>query len=214
MSFRPEIKDDEFFYAIIDEIVAMRPKTLVEIGSANGLGSTQAFLEGMRRIDNGGQLFCFELDSERYRELVVNTGDNPYVSCLQASPLPDTMTGGEICAFLEAHPEMLVAKYGEDEVLGWKEHTDREMRRLPTNGLRMIDKLFERPCIALVDGSPFSGLQETRALANYGFDVIMLDDTSDIKCHDAYRFLAAHGYEVFKENPNLRNGYAIFRRKA
>ena len=77
MSFEPEIVGDEFYDKIVEHVVRIKPYIIVEIGSANGLGSTQAFIEGIRKagIENSCELLCVELLKDRFDELVENTKD-------------------------------------------------------------------------------------------------------------------------------------------
>lgn len=214
MSFQPEIKDDELFHAMVAQIERIKPRTAIEIGSANGLGSTQAFIQGIEKSGEPCELFCFELDTLRCADLATNVAGKSYVHVLNKSPLLEAMTHAEVLKFLGDHPDMNPAQYGAETVLSWLDAINRQMNFKPWDGLDSIADRIQAPCIALVDGSPFSGLQEAQWLAEHGVYLIILDDTEDIKCYDAYRFLQHAGYRAIAENPILRNGYAIFEKEA
>lgn len=213
MTFKPEIKNDAFYTDIVETTWRIRPGTIVEIGSANGLGSTQAFLEGMKGLTCS--MFCFEIDDERYAELVQNVAQYKNVLPIKRAPVARRMQELEIRDFLKEHENMNPAQYGIDTVLEWAREIDNKLTQplAASDGLSRIDTLIRHPAIALVDGSPFSGYFETVWLAEELFDVIMLDDVLDIKCWDAYQYLKDIGYTLIKENMKLRNGYAIFERK-
>ncbi len=64
----------------------------------------------------------------------------------------------------------------------------------------------------LIDGSEFTGNAELEEV--YGAEFILLDDTRTFKCHAAHRrLLHDPGYELISENPELRHGYSVFRRR-
>ena len=52
---KPEIYNDELFYKILELVQKYKPKTILEIGSAEGTGSTQALIKG---INHTCILFC------------------------------------------------------------------------------------------------------------------------------------------------------------
>ena len=211
MSFNPEIKDDELYFSIIDQVVKVRPVNIIEIGSANGLGSTQAFIEGRKRanIEEDCKIYCYEIDKERYGELCENLRLVDNVMCFNGSFTDERMADAEVVEFLTKHSGMNPSQYGVEAVMSWKYDIDKKMEE---NSETFVP-LLKHPTLALVDGSPFSGLQETKILAGRGTDVIILDDIVDIKNFDSFGYLKANGYELIGENTRLRNGYAIFRKR-
>ena len=47
-----------------------------------------------------------------------------------------------------------------------------------------------------------------------GAKIIALDDVNSFKCFSAYKILQSHfGYELVTQNLDLRNGYAVFKKK-
>ena len=65
----PEIKNDDF-YTIIQQLAKTEDiKTVLEIGSSSGGGSTEAFVTGMRENPNQPKLFCMEVSQARFTEL-------------------------------------------------------------------------------------------------------------------------------------------------
>ena len=62
----PEVKDDPFYRAILSLAQTQRLKTVLEIGSSSGEGSTEAFVLGLRKNPHQPTLFCMELSKPRY----------------------------------------------------------------------------------------------------------------------------------------------------
>jgi hypothetical protein len=212
MSFEPEIKNDELYYAIIECVVKYRPRIIVEIGSANGLGSTQAFVEGIKEIGQSDdvRMHCVEIDKERYAELIKNAGSlNPFVTCHcgTTGAASDYMPDETIRDMMRSDIPMIAKKFRPQEVLGWKRDElekvkDSTMVRLPINA-----------DMVLLDGSPFTGVADLRLFNKP--QIIILDDTIDLKNWDNYQSLLKNPeYELIKENKELRNGYAIFCRRS
>ena len=85
----PEIFMDEFYFAIKDCVKKYRPKTILEIGSWDGTGSTRAFVEGITEgvfegifgYDQVPKLYCLEAQKDRYDSLVKNMQGFPFVKC-------------------------------------------------------------------------------------------------------------------------------------
>ncbi|NEO03295.1 MAG: hypothetical protein F6K50_50690, partial [Moorea sp. SIO3I7] len=57
----PEIKDDDFYKAIQRIAQEEDIKTVLEIGSSSGAGSTEAFVKGLRENPSNPVLFCMEV---------------------------------------------------------------------------------------------------------------------------------------------------------
>ena len=220
MSFQPEIVDDELSQLIEDIVVRVKPEIIIEIGSADGRGSTQAFLRGRKRagLENKCAMYCLEMIPERHAELVKNAGGEPLVVCENVSSVDasDFMTEVEIEHFIKVHPELGIASIGAETVKGWLR---RDLIMLEHLGLEqdwllkfcLYGRLRAHKTIVLIDGSPFTVLAEYWMVRDA--DIIIMDDTMDIKCWDAYQDAKASGvYKMTAENKKLRNGYAVFER--
>ena len=65
----PEIKNDEFYVAIAKIAREGEIKTVLEIGSSSGEGSTEALVKGLLNNPNQPQLFCLEISKTRFEAL-------------------------------------------------------------------------------------------------------------------------------------------------
>lgn len=211
MTFTPEITNDAFAIKLTGLVTKYKPKTIIEIGSANGLGSTQALLRG---VDYPCAMYCYEVKKDRFTELVGNVKDKPFVQCRNKSFLPEDaiMSEWQVGDFLEKHPNMNPAQYGGPMVLGWLAECISDLREVGAQPLTSDE--IQRPAMALIDGSPFTGLAETLWCIENDIDIIALDDVVDIKCFDADELLKkSAGYIEVARDSKLRNGFAIYARK-
>jgi hypothetical protein len=213
---KPEIKNDEFYATIEQLSAAANIRTVLEIGSSSGAGSTEAFVKGLRRNPNHPTLFCLEISRVRFRELQRRYANAPFVKCYNMSsvPLDQFPTEAEVAAFYNAH---LPRRYALQRVLSWlrKDAAYLLSSGVPQDGLRRIKEengvdVFD---MVLIDGSEFTGRAELDEL--YGAAFTLLDDTTTFKNSFNYQRLRADSaYVLVKENQTLRNGYAVFQRRA
>lgn len=210
----PEITNDDFYRTIEQLSAAADIKTVVEIGSSSGLGSTEALVQGLQRNPRGPTLFCIEISRARYARLRARYAGQPLVKSYNVSSVP-------VEAFVS--PEEVTAAYARlpalrnqaslPEVLKWLEWNKGYLRRsgVRSDGIRFIRQQHDirRFGMVLIDGSEFTGRAELDE--TYGATFILLDDIRTLKNEFNYERLRADArYALVKENLALRNGYAVF----
>ncbi|MBD2668927.1 FkbM family methyltransferase [Arthrospira platensis FACHB-439] len=210
----PEIKNDEFYQAIQQIATEGDIKTVLEIGSSSGSGSTEAFVQGLVNNSNEPLLFCMEISKSRFDALRKRYEDYSFVHCYNVSsvPLESFPTENEIREFYQNNRTNLNV-YPIEQVLNWWNQDTEYLRTSGVNGggIELIKEennidIFD---VVLIDGSEFTGKAELKAI--YGAKFILLDDINTFKNYDNYNQLIADPkYVLIKENKNLRNGYAIF----
>ncbi|NEP54654.1 MAG: hypothetical protein F6K65_40025, partial [Moorea sp. SIO3C2] len=77
----PEIKDDDFYKAIQRIAREEDIKTVLEIGSSSGAGSTEAFVKGLRENPSNPALFCMEVSKPRFTALRERYQEDSFVKC-------------------------------------------------------------------------------------------------------------------------------------
>lgn len=219
---KPEINDEEFTHYIIKIIQILKPRHILEIGSSSGEGSTQSFITGTQQVNEGLKLYCLEASKERFEVLKKNTANYGNVKCynMNSVELKDAMEGMEVIRFYCNHKgimEFNVLKFDIDTVLGWLTEEKKYLseNNIPENGIKTIKKKNNIECfdMVLIDGSTFTGEAELELI--YGAKVILLDDVMGIKNYNNYMKLKKDDkYIFYRENLELRNGFAIFIRKA
>lgn len=213
----PEIIDDELYEVIRSLAAAADIRTVLEIGSSNGAGSTRAFVDGLHRNPKRPQLFCLEVSRPRFKELIERYADDPQVKCynLTSVQLSRFPTEAEVVSFYRARPSQL-NRVPLREVLRWLRQDLWYVGRLGAtqDGIEMIKKEngVEAFGMVLIDGSEFSGPAELDEV--YGADYILLDDIGTFKNLGNFeRLLADPAYRLRACNKELRNGYAVFERR-
>jgi glycosyltransferase involved in cell wall biosynthesis len=212
----PEIKDDEF-YEVIKNIAQQEDiKTVLEIGSSSGDGSTEAFVRGLQENPNHPTLFCIEVSQARFQSLQHRYADLPWVKCYNLSSVsiekfPNEV---EILNFYTTKQTYLNA-YPLEQVLDWLR---QDMQYLQNSGVSQggIQKIKAENNInffdvVLIDGSEFTGEAELEEV--YGAKLILLDDINTFKNHKNYhKLLNDPNYKILGQSFSIRHGYAIFRK--
>src|SRR5262249_26226366 len=81
----PEIKNDEF-HKLIKKLSASEPlRYVLEIGSAAGDGSTEAFVTGLSENPGAPTLFCVEISRTRFKALQDTYKHLNFVKCYNMS---------------------------------------------------------------------------------------------------------------------------------
>ena len=214
----PEILNDEFYEGLVN--IAQKPdvKSILEIGSSSGAGSTQALVEGIQSRSDAEhvRLYCMELSRERYIQLFSTYSTIDFLKAynLSSVSLSDFPSDAEVACFYNSTKTNL-NNYTLETVLGWL-HQDKKYIHdlgLDFNGIEFIKSAnqIEHFDFVLIDGSEFTGERELQYL--WGAKYIALDDVNAFKCFSAFVRLSQHyGYKLIRQNLALRNGYAVFAR--
>jgi len=212
----PEIKNDEFYFLIQKLAQQENIKTILEIGSSSGTGSTEAFVKGLHKNPNKPTLFCMEISAPRFAELQNRYAADPNVKCYNISsiPLDKFPTEQEVSSFYY-NIKTTLNNYPIERVLGWLRQDIEYMKSSGhcENGIQIIkdENNIKNFDMVLIDGSAFTGTAEFNEI--YGARLILLDDINSIKNYDNYkRLIKDPNYSLVAENRRLRNGYAAFKK--
>jgi glycosyltransferase involved in cell wall biosynthesis/predicted O-methyltransferase YrrM len=211
-----EIKNDEF-YDIIKRIASKENlKTVLEIGSSSGGGSTEAFVTGLRENPNQPKLFCMEISKSRFDELQKRYAFESFVKCYNTSSisLEKFPNSDEVRKFYNQTKTNLNS-YPLEQVIGWLNQDIEYLKNsgVTQNGIQKIkqENDINQFDIVLIDGSEFTGLAELEEV--YGARFILLDDINAFKNHKNHQqLLADPNSQLLEQNLNIRNGYSIFKR--
>jgi predicted O-methyltransferase YrrM len=221
MSFQSEIvSGDPLFTLIAKLVVEHKPKSILEIGSATGLGSTQAFIAGIMSagIDKKCKLYCLEANPERYAELVKNTAGLKFVKPINACSVPvdQMMSDEDIDAFMtKGYAHNITRFYSRETVKGWRAD---EIAMITSSGIQQNGIELARAKnkgsfdMVLIDGSAFTGAADFAGVSDSR--AIIMDDTMDIKCHGVVTDILYGGeFELIAEDREQRNGFEAFKRR-
>jgi hypothetical protein len=210
----PEILGDDFARQIAKIVERLEVKTLIEIGSSSGEGSTSAIIKGLK-AKREWKLHLLEVDPLRFESLRRKFHNAPGVfihrySSVSISKYP---TSEEVIRFYNSVPTNL-NRWPIETILGWLEQDKENLIKLNLAELDGIDRIkedfeIENFDFALIDGSEFTGFADLQSVL--GSTYILLDDVNAFKCNQAYKALLADPrYLLEYENWELRNGFAIF----
>jgi len=210
----PEIKRDRFYRAIQKLAREAEIKTVLEIGSSSGEGSTDAFVTGLQQNPHQPTLFCVEASKPRFQKLQQRYRDNPQVKCYNVSSiaLENFPHDRAVIDFYQTIDTDLNT-YPLDRVLGWL-HQDIQYvqeSQIRDRGIEIIkqENGIDSFDLVLIDGSEFTGEQELEEV--YGAKYILLDDINTFKNHNSHqRLLDDLNYRLVEQDRTLRNGYSIF----
>jgi len=211
-----EVKNDAFAEAIRRLAGTERIKTVLEIGSSSGGGSTEAFVAGLSENPNNPTLFCMEISQPRFAALRERYSQHGFVQCYNLSSIaPEQFPSEqEVRDFYRSHPTVL-NNYPEEQVLGWLGQDLEYLRQAGAHGngieqIKLLHNILNFDMV-LIDGSEFTGEAEFNHI--YGARLILLDDTNSYKnFRNRERLLADPLYTLIEEDLTLRSGYSIFRR--
>ena len=201
---------DTFGLAIAETVRACGFSSVLEIGSYDGLGSTQVFIEALRHRLSP-RLVCLEANPTRWQRLCENTMAFPWVKPLcQSSISLASLTPQDFDRDVWGSPYNGLA-YPRDTVREWWEQTQRYLACVREGYLEANADTFDA---VLIDGDEFTGYDEFRLIKNR-VQCIMLDDAfRAYKCHRVNRELASdpRWFPVWCDS-TVRNGAAIWVRR-
>jgi glycosyltransferase involved in cell wall biosynthesis len=213
---QPEIKNDELYDAIKEIAKTESIKTILEIGSSSGEGSTEAFVTGLRENPHRPSLFCMEVSRARFAELQKKYINDDFVKCYNVSSvaLEKFPKQEEIVRFYKSNDTNL-RFFPLNQILGWLKADIEYVQRsgVEQRGIEQIkqENKIDFFDVVLIDGSEFTGEAELDDI--YGAKYILLDDIITFKNYqNFYRLLNDDNYSLVKQNQHLRNGYAIFKK--
>jgi FkbM family methyltransferase len=209
----PEVKDDPFYRAILEFSRSAKIKTVLEIGSSSGEGSTEAFVRGLRENPHRPTLFCMEVSKPRFEALRARYAGDSFVKPYRVSSvgLNKFPSEAEVTRF---YNQYLAGRFHPlPEVLRWLRQDIEYIRSsaAPENGIRQIkhENGIEFFDLVLIDGSEFTGKAELEEV--YGARFIFLDDINSFKNFENFQRLAADPNYLLREaDRSVRGGYAFF----
>lgn len=183
----------------IAEIAAREDvKTIVEIGTWNGYGSTRCAYESIKGTDK--RMISLETSKEMFDGAV-----EIYKDCPEISIIHGHIT--ELAIDPKNLSEEFFTDYSKDVKVGWYEEDMANIKNSPN----VLDLIPEKIDFLILDGGEFSSWHEYTTLASR-CRYVFLDDTNPpcIKNHTARQWLLTHAKQVIADDQANRNGYSIF----
>lgn len=223
-----EVLEDDFYLSLQSLASDDSIRTILEIGSSSGEGSTKALTAGIldRTSATGVELHCLEISSIRFNNLKEHYSALEFVKVHRMSSvgMNSFPTFKELKRFYRSTPSIL-NNYTYDEVASWLqkdiEYLAQNFKELSSSigeidifGIDWVRREYdiEDFDLVVIDGGEFLGWAEYSLLK--GANWICLDDINSFKCRRAYDdLISGKSYSLVQENWQTRNGWAIFRKK-
>jgi hypothetical protein len=212
-------QNDLFGKAIIDITKKYHINTILEIGSWDGTGSTACFYEGMKDLQGHKSLVCLEVNEAKFKDLQLNTASCNWIECYNQSSIS---YNDLLCNDFDTiwnSPYNGIPKddgFGEESkkslVRSWFDEDVSNLKQVKTGYL--VDKRDDFYQGVLIDGGEFNGYSEYVLLKDR-VNFLFLDDYYNAyKTRQvAFELLNNADWEVIAGNKQLRNGFAVFKRK-
>jgi hypothetical protein len=183
-------------------MLARQQKTIVEIGTWNGLGSTRCIIEALKSRQDDYEFYTIECQQERFQfswdywQSVLTLDQKSRIHLLHGSILL---------------PHQVPSKASLANVDGFVEQWyDEDVTAISTSNY-LLDLLPAAIDMLLLDGGEYTTYAEWQVLKDRT-KIILLDDTACLKCAAVRQELLADPmYITVADNLTDRNGYAIFR---
>lgn len=187
--------ESEFGKSIRECILHYTPKSIVEIGTWKGLGSTFTVIKALQEANYKANFISLETNVEFYNIAKNNLKD--YLNYV-------TLVLGRIIEPREI--DDFVTKNSLDiQHLGWLEE-DKHNYTLCPNVLPQIPNQID---LLILDGGEFSTYAEWVVLRDRS-KIIMLDDTKMLKCKQIVAESLANPNYYLLMNSDERNGFHVF----
>lgn len=200
---------DKFGSAIIQIVKQYNIQKVLEIGSWDGTGSTQCFIEGMKNFKDP-QLTCIEIQKDRYLQLVKNTQHYPWIKCVNQSTISLKSLVNKDFESIWSSPFNHI-KSDKNTVKNWFDSDINEISKYEVGFLEEDQSYYDG---ILIDGGEFFGYSEF-LLVKDRCKVLFLDDYySAFKTRQAVTELNADkNWQCIAGDMNTRNGFAVFIKK-
>lgn len=201
---------DTFGQVILLTMQAFGFSSVLEIGSYDGLGSTQVFIEALKQRPSP-RMVCLEPNPMRWQSLCLNTIEHSWIKAVcQPSISLASLTPKDFESDVWQSPYNGLP-YPRETVHGWWQESQRYLSCVRGGYLESSVEEFD---VALIDGDEFTGYDDYR-LVKDRVRCIMLDDAFHAyKCHRANRELASDpAWFPAWCNSTVRNGAAIWVRR-
>jgi hypothetical protein len=187
---------------LLYELASSGPKDWLEIGSWNGLGSTQCILDGFKNRTDDPHLDSFELDPVMFQIAEENLKDHP---CIKNVTFHCNALGH---AHRQPFPSEESLSKEERECPHFRIHYEREWA-LYEQATGVIPAVA--PEVAVLDGGEYSGYLDWVHLDKTRLHYLILDDTNALKNQRVMAELDPTEWKCLAKE-NERNGWAAFQR--
>tara|TARA_A100001201_G_C4062057_1_gene192997 strand:- start:104 stop:712 length:609 start_codon:yes stop_codon:yes gene_type:complete len=176
-------------------------KTIVEIGTWDGEGSTWCILQGLH-----------ESNKKDYSFYSLEIDENMYNHALNFLPKDENLhlilgKVTDVFIDLEAQDSKFFNIYSLEQQKQWLKHDLANSAKAPN----VLNQIPDKIDLLLLDGGEFQGFPEWQILAPRSKTVV-LDDTNTLKFNFVKNFILDNQdrFKIIKNDENDRNGFLIY----
>jgi hypothetical protein len=201
--------------AIAQYVRDFRPKVILDVGAAAGLGTTTTFSKALTAAGiTDCTILAVESEHATFDLLSRHAAAIPF-----AKPIHSALITDHDCPAWQpvrdaiAASSTLFSQFPEDEIHGWYTHGVDLLRSLRLAGKAPLAPLPDQIDIAMIDADLFFAAEELAAVVDR-CRVILLDDVHAFKNTANHETLSADPrFELLAHNPTDRHGWSAFRRR-
>ena len=195
-----QISNDTFSSDITAYASNPRYTSFLEIGTWNGLGSTKAFVTGLRQREDDYVFYSLECNKDKSADAAKLYEGNDKLHILN-----EVLWNEEPADFYTIFPECLT----DDTFKSW--------HRTDMINIKSCNIFLERPNlpkvfdVVLLDGGEFTTYHEFQLIKNR-CKILMLDDINTEKCTKIMKEIYLDPFWKILKRSRMRNGYLIAER--
>ena len=204
--------NEPFGRCIHDTVLKYQLKRNLEIGSWDGEGSTNCFVEAMKQLSGDLKLYCLEIKKERIESLARRYKDFPFVVPVWGSSLVyedlvitdfEDIWNSKFNKIGTCHPKATVR--------GWFDQDVQQIKKAKRGFLSEYkDETWDS---VLIDGGEFTGYSEFLKVKDKTKFLFLDDVHNAYKCNQIhYELLDDPQWTLLHDFSEVRNGASVFKK--
>ena len=203
----------KYLYDLVD---IYKPRVILDIGAATGLGSTKILAESVKQLNLKAKIYAVEAQEETFNNLKINISEYSFVepilgTFINIKTIPCWET---VISDIRTYGKVLLENYSENEILNWFDNNYAILNNLSCMQkdvkLLIRDEIFD---LVFFDSGEFFAKEELKEFINKT-NIVVLDDINTYKNSFNNQYLLNHpDWIQIKCSTNERNGWSAFKRK-
>ena len=202
--------NDAFGKAIASVIKRFNFRYNLEIGSWDGTGSTQCFIDGMLPLEYPKKLYCLEICVARCKILTDTVKKHDFINIINMSSITaaDWLVKDFDTDIWNSPYNKIETRFSKEEVLSWYQGNGKVLAGQTKGFLKECHEKFDA---VLIDGGAFTGYSEFMLLKDRTRCFFLDDVHRAFKCNQIYQeLLATKSWSLLYDFPDIRNGACVF----
>ena len=193
-----------------------RPKTILDLGAASGLGSTTVLAGAVAEHGLSSRIYAVESSASTFAHLKLNVARFPNVTPLHGSVVDATNlpTWDEVLTDVCSRPNRVLEHITAEELRHWYDHTKAETETLwRSHGSLLKEIPVQVFDLVVIDADLFFAREALKAVIDRT-NILVLDDVTEHKNAATHEHLSTQpDWEIVDMDLADRHGWSIFRRR-